>query len=255
MAYPILITFALLPSLAWLVFYLRKDAHPESNAMVLIVFFLGMLFALPVIFIELGFSNFLAKMPIPPFLVSLLYMFIGVAFFEELFKYLAVRLVVLKSAELDEPLDVILYMIISALGFAFLENLLIFLSPELFSWNLKEIFSLSAFRLISATFLHALASGILGFFMAWGFFETKKRKIFLFFGFFLAVVLHTFYNFGIINLEKAGRALAKSPEDISALTVFLTTALLISLMILAMAIFVSFGFRKLKKIASVCKIK
>jgi len=255
MAYPILIIFALLPSLIWLLFYLRKDAHPESNSMVLIVFFLGMFFALPVIFIELGFANFIEKISLPDIFIFILNSFIGIAFFEELFKYLVVRLVVLRSAEMDEPLDIVLYMIISALGFAFLENLLIFFSPDIFSWKIEQIFFLSGFRFISATFLHALTSGILGFFMALSFFKAKKKKTFLFIGFFLATVLHGFYNWGIIILEEIEKVLNATHQNNTALIFFWITILLITLMISVMAIFVSLGFKKLKKIASVCKIK
>jgi len=255
MPYLTLITLAALPSLIWLLFYLRKDNHPESNAMILFVFFMGITAAVPVIFIEKYLIDLLNKTFFPQYLISFLQIFFAVAFFEELFKYLVIKLTVLKSSELDEPLDIILYMIISALGFAFLENLLIFFSPWLFFWEIKKLFLLSLFRSISATFLHALASGILGFFLAWGFFEIKKKKIFFLIGLSLATLLHGLYNLGIITLERLTSSLNNTPEDIGIRIAILINIFLIVIMITAMAIFVSKGFKKLKKIASVCKIK
>lgn len=236
MSYPLLLIFAITPGIIWLLFFLRKDAHPESNRMILKIFFYGMLSAIPAIFIELGFFQEIANLSFSPFLISLLNIFIGVALVEEFLKYLVVRGKVLQNPELDEPLDVMLYMIISALGFVTLENLLIFLSPKIFFLNFGETFILAGFRFISATFLHALCSGTLGYFLALSFFETKKQNRFLILGFFLAVVLHGLYNFSII--EKEG----------------LLSLLLPIVIIIGLAIFVSFGFKRLKKLRSVCKI-
>jgi RsiW-degrading membrane proteinase PrsW (M82 family) len=42
----------------------------------------------------------------------------------EIFKYLVVRFKVIKNPAFDEPTDIMLYMIIAALGFAAVENIL-----------------------------------------------------------------------------------------------------------------------------------
>lgn len=239
MSYPFLIIFALLPSFIWLLFFLRKDVHPESNLMILKIFFWGVFSAVPAVFIELGFFQITGRPPLsylPPSLISFLNIFIGVALTEETLKYLVVKKKVLKSPEFDEPLDAMLYMIIAALGFVFLENLLIFLSPKTFLLNLSETFVLTGFRFISATFLHALTSGTLGYFLALSFLTTKRRSTLLFNGFFLAAVLHGLYNLAIMNMGKY------------------TGLILPTIIIAGLAVFVSFGFRKLKKVASVCKI-
>lgn len=228
MAYPFLIIFAIAPGLIWLLFFLRKDAHPESNRMILKIFFYGMAMAIPAIFIEIGFFQIVEN--------ELLKIFIGVALVEEFLKYLVVREKVLKNPELDEPLDIMLYMIIAALGFATLENLLIFLSPKTFFLNFGETFILAGFRFISATFLHALCSGVLGFFLALSFFETKERIKLTISGLALVTFLHGLYNFSIMVIEGYLRFL-------------IPIIILISL-----AIAMSFGFQKIKKLASVCKI-
>src|SRR3989338_7586170 len=121
MIYLIYLFFGLAPSIVWLLFFLRKDAHPESNRMVLRIFLYGVLIALPALFVEIGISQTFSKIPLSKSIIAILNIFLGVAFIEEFFKYLVVREKVLKDPELDEPIDLILYMIISALGFAAVE--------------------------------------------------------------------------------------------------------------------------------------
>ena len=65
MNYFILIIFALAPSLIWLLFFLKKDAHPESKRMILKIFFYGILIALPAIFIERFLKDFFHRSLFP----------------------------------------------------------------------------------------------------------------------------------------------------------------------------------------------
>lgn len=235
MIYPLYILFGILPSIIWLLFYLRKDIHPESGRMILKIFFYGMLVALPAILLEMGILKEFKELNFSPLLISILNIFIGVALVEEFLKYLVVRGKVFKSSELDEPLDIVLYMIIAALGFAAVENILILFSlgPV---FLLGETLSISFLRFLGATLLHALASGIFGFFLALSFFETKKRTRLMAAGLTIAVLLHGLYNFSIIEIE-------------GKLSFFIPLIIIIGL-----AVFLAFGFKRLKKLKSVCKI-
>jgi len=237
MNYSLYLIFGLVPSIIWLLFYLRKDVHPESNRMILKIFFYGMLVAIPAALIELGFFQETIKLNLSPFLISILNIFVGVALVEEVLKYLVVKKKVLNNPEFDEPLDAMLYMIIAALGFVALENILIFLSPKVFFLEIGETLTLAGFRFISATFLHALCSGMIGYFLALSFFETKRRNIWLITGLSSAIILHGLYNFSIMEIE-------------GSLKFIIPIIILVSL-----AVFVSFGFKRLKKLKSVCKIK
>lgn len=220
---PLYIFFAVLPSFIWLNYYLRKDSHPEPKGLVLEVFLLGMLISLPAIFLEKGAINFLEGLNFPLFFK----IFFGVALIEEFLKFLVVRIRVFESEELDEPIDAIVYMIISGLGFAGAENLF-FLAPAGVK-PLERIVEISFLRFIGATFLHALSCAILGFYIGLSFFRKKERVKLIFFGIFLATLLHAFYNFFIIEFgEKVG---------------ILSSALLI---ILA-ALFVSHCFQKIRE--------
>ncbi len=141
MIYLFYIFLGLAPSVIWLLFYLQKDAHPESNRMILKIFFYGMLAAVIAALIEIGISGALVTvggnwLKIFPFLFFALYHFIIIALVEECSKYLIIREKVINNPEFDEPVDTILYMIIIALGFAALENILVlFFRKRTFSFR------------------------------------------------------------------------------------------------------------------------
>ncbi len=248
MDYLFYIPFGILPSIIWLFFYLKKDVNPEPNRMILKIFFWGMLSTIPAVFLELGISSQIVKLSaflafLNPngissegILFSLLYVFIGVAMIEEVVKYLVVRQKVLKNSEMDEPVDVMLYMIIAALGFAALENIFVLMSLGS-SFHLLDVSVLSGLRFVGATFLHALCSGMLGYFMALSFFKRKNRIKFIVIGLMVSVFFHGAYNFSIMKID-------------GVLKFLIPFIILISL-----AFFVSLGFQKLKKMKSICKIK
>jgi len=223
----LLYLFGFLPSIIWLLFYLRKDAHPESNRMILRIFFFGVLAAFFAIFLEKGFQAITAN--------SLLIIFLGGAFIEEYLKYLVVRVGVFHNSEMDEPPDLLLYMIISALGFAALENILVLSNyhPILTTAKALEVMS---WRFVSATFLHALCSGTLGYFLALSFFHIKQRKKIFPAGLLLVTILHGIYNWSIMNIEGLGKFI------------------LPLIILIGLAWFVSYGFKKLKRLKSVCRI-
>ncbi len=235
MSYPFYIFFGTLPSFIWLLFYLKADSHPESNKMVLKIFVFGMLIALPAILLEMGILNILNNLVLPTILSIFLSVFVAVAFIEEFLKYLVVRAKVLDNPEFDEPIDVVLYMIIAALGFAAAENILILFSlgPVFF---LEDVFLISVLRFWGATFLHALCSGLIGVFLALSIFEMKKRSLFLASGLGIALLLHGLYNFSIMKTEG------------------MLSFLIPIIILLGLAVFLSFGFHKLKKLKSVCRI-
>lgn len=225
MNYLIYIPFGLLPSIIWLLFYLRKDAHPESNVMVLKIFFYGAVSAVAAAFLELEIFKVIDGL--------ILKTFLGVALIEEVIKYLVVRWSVLRNQEFDEPLDTMLYMIIAALGFAALENILILWAQEA-PFYLFETFAFTVFRFLGATFLHALCSGALGYFLARSLYDSKKRIWLFGCGLILAIFLHGVYNFSIMNIKGNQR--------------FIIPVIIL----IALALFVSWGFKKLKRLKSIC---
>ena len=237
----ILLGFA--PSIIWLSFYLKKDKRPEPKQMVLKIFFWGMLITLPVFFIELGLTSELNNL-LPSIFNKILCWFVGVALIEETMKFLVVKYKVLKNQEFDEPVDAMIYMIIVALGFASLENILVLFSNENFLF-LENVIIILFVRFIGATFLHALSSGVLGYFLALSIYETKKRLSLLFKGLISATLLHGLFNIIIIEI-------GESFLNQHFLT-FIFLSGLIVVILSGVSFFVGFGFRKIKTFKSVCK--
>jgi len=229
---------AVLPGIIWLFYFLRKDNLPEPKMQVLKIFTYGLIVTIPTAFIEIVFLKHLEALSlgaISYFLVK--YLFV-IALLEEFFKYLVVRYFILKHSCIDEPIDIPLYMIISALGFATAENLLIFSSQAL------EItanpFALALVRFVGATFLHALCSGLIGCFLAISFYFLRKRWLIISLGFLLAIAFHGLFNFyielGIMNQAS------------------LIEGLYPLLIVFLLAVFVSILLREIKKIKGICKI-
>lgn len=171
-------------------FYLRKDReHPEPWSLIAKVFFLGVAVTIPAIAFEYGLDylfGFSAQEGVVPIVLSA---FIIVAPVEEFFKFLVVREVVFKNPHFDEPVDGVMYTIVAALGFATLENILV-----VFAGGGSVVF----LRFATATLMHALASGIVGYHIGLGMVQSKRKKALLRQGLILAIILHALYNTAVI---------------------------------------------------------
>src|SRR4030042_869630 len=235
----ICLLLAPLPSIIWLAFYLRKDKHPEPNRMVIKTFLWGILMVPIAWFLELGLS-FVAEEEI--FLNKLLFIIVGFALIEEILKYLVVRFWVLKNPEFDEPVDAMIYMIISALGFAAAENIYLLSQMHPSTLSLISTIEFATSRFLGATFLHALASGIAGYFLAASLLITSKvRKILIGGGLLAATILHSLFNY-IIILSSQG-IIDDMMGNFNLLFFLVVLVLIISKM-----------FKKIKKYRSICKI-
>lgn len=271
LVYFIYLIFGLAPSIIWLLFFLRKDAHPESNRMIILVFLLGVAIAPLAAIVECMpkgfdlqgnlqcFSSWIFEVLFSSPWGIIAGIFIGVALIEEFAKYLVVRIKVLKSPELDEPLDVMLYMIISALGFAALENVLYLRSPEIhaltdinFPIFIQTAFFISLIRFVGPVFLHALCSGTLGYFLAKSFYEPKQKVRLILAGFILAVLLHGLFNFSMINIGNSMKETADGRLIIVNYQLLYLSCSSIIIILMGLAVFVTIGFRKLKKMSSIC---
>jgi RsiW-degrading membrane proteinase PrsW (M82 family) len=105
-----------------------------------------------------------------------------------------------KTIELDEPTDAMIYMIISALGFAAIEN--IFLLTPLFDKDFTATINIAFSRFLGATLLHVLASATIGYYLALALHKPSKTFQLLIHGFILAIILHGLYNIFIVQLEQ-----------------------------------------------------
>lgn len=242
--FSIYIFFGILPSVLWLFYYLKKDLHPESKKMILKVFICGALVTIPVYFTQVSLKYMFDSFALPLAFASIIYWFLVIAFTEEIFKYLVVKFTALNNPALDEPVDIMMYMIISALGFAGIENIFYIISSSI-NVSANQTITMAVFvsitRFIGATFLHTLCSAVLGYFIALSFLKTKDHLRLFILGIISAVVLHGFYNFSIIRIT-------------GPLAVGMSIAFMIIFnSVLALIIFPK--FKKLRKMKSICNIK
>lgn len=194
----LLLTF--LPPILWLAFYLREDRHPEPKLLIVLAFVGGMASALLALLAECGFvflTSGSCQGGIGPGLNPLV-LFLGIAFIEEYAKYLPVKFLIIKRPDFDEPVDGMIYMMTAALGFAALENVL-FIFP-LFQESVFAGLEVAANRFLGANLLHALSSGIVGFFLARRWFHPHRHH-FIALGIILAALLHAGFNYLILTKE------------------------------------------------------
>ncbi len=189
---------AFLPPILWLAFYLREDRrHPEPRRLIILVFAGGIASAFIAIFVELVVFRVILDTAVSMERQALTF-FLIIGIIEEYVKYLPVKFLVLRRLDFDEPIDAMIYMITAGLGFAALENIL-FVLP-VFNANILSGIEITTSRFFGANLLHALTSGIVGFFLARSFFSPRRPHA-IAFGVGAAALLHALFNYLIIIRE------------------------------------------------------
>ncbi|MFZ2886712.1 MAG: PrsW family glutamic-type intramembrane protease [Minisyncoccia bacterium] len=190
-SYVIAIGGGIFPALAWLWFWLKEDSrHPEPRRLIALAFIAGMLTVIIVIPLQKFAAQFIATQTL---------VFATWSFIEEFAKYIIAWLVVLHRRENDEPIDAVIYLVAVALGFAGLENALFLLSP-LAGDTVASTIMTGNLRFIGATLLHVFSSAIVGIALAYAFYKPKIiREWYAAVGVILAALLHTLFNFLILN--------------------------------------------------------
>lgn len=191
--YPFFLAFILgiIPALIWLWFWLKEDCHPEPAKMLTLAFLGGMLSVLVTLPLQKVIYDYVTGNDILSFTLW--------ATIEEIMKFTFVYFIALRNKVTDEPVDDIIYLIVSALGFVTLENTFFLLEPIKNGDVFNAIIN-SNMRFIGASLLHIMSSAIIGTFMALSFYKNRTRKKeYTIFGIILAIVLHTSFNLFIIN--------------------------------------------------------
>jgi RsiW-degrading membrane proteinase PrsW (M82 family) len=212
---------AVIPSVIWLSYFLKKDVRPEPRRFLLLTFLLGGLVTIVGSQAEnVWFRPWVQENPYP-WIGALLFLFFY-PFLEEVLKFLAARISTVKNRYFtDEVNDPMVYMITAGLGFAAAENLktyfsTIFESGASLSWQgvlnmnfsqdiLIGLMLTALIRFLATVFLHALSSGVLGYFWALSRISKRKTSVALVAfpaGLLLATVLHSFYNYLIMNVSQ-----------------------------------------------------
>jgi RsiW-degrading membrane proteinase PrsW (M82 family) len=182
----------LIPTLFWLWFWLREDRErPEPWGLIIIAFLAGMAvvpIALPLQRVALDLYSG----------ENLIWVWVTI---EEVLKYVAALAVILWHKAVNEPIDLIIYMIIIALGFSALENALFIFNP-LMQGEIQEMLLTSKFRFIGATLLHVLASASIGVCLALAYYQRNSIKVLAgMIGVAIATLLHGFFNLFVMGSD------------------------------------------------------
>lgn len=212
-----------IPALIWFWFWSNEDAeNPEPKSMLALAFVGGMVAVFVSLFIEkylfgLGLKNlfytdflsqllsilenFASKTGVS--LDKLLLVGIFAPVIEELAKFIMAYILVLRSRANDEPLDPMIYLIITALGFASIENMLFLIGPFENRDFILTIFT-GNMRFIGATLLHVVSSATIALFISFNFFKRRSAKMwFTIIGIICAIILHSLFNFLMIGNQQA----------------------------------------------------
>jgi len=218
-----LVALALLPSLIWLAYFLKRDDQPEPRIRLIITFCLGVLITYLASYLENLIGNWAHNISSPNnIILGTVVFFFVFPFVEEISKFFATFVSNLKNRNFcDECTDPIIYSITAALGFAAAENLKVCfsileensvtLSGHFFAATTVPVAVLNTLiitifiRFISAVFLHANAASIYGYFWGIGRLLKKKKHISAYliaFGILLATLLHSCYNYLIMKTSE-----------------------------------------------------
>lgn len=120
---------------------------------------------------------------------DIIYVIFRIGATEEFVKIIPVLVILLFSKQMDEPFDFILFGSVSALGFAFIENIQYLQSTNLTALNGRAFF---------ASVSHMFDTGIICYSMAMARYKGKNMVKAFFIGFGLAALAHGFYDFWLI---------------------------------------------------------
>lgn len=181
--------FAIIPTLLLVWFYYRQDKRkPEPKGLVIGVFLMGIVVTIPVIVVELLLGRVENVFLEVPLVYHFFRAFVVAALCEEWFKLLIVKNIAYRNIHFDEIMDGIVYTITASLGFACLENILYVLDGGL---------QVALLRAFTAVPMHALASGMMGYYVGKAKFsaEPQQEKAFFKKGIWAAILIHGVYDF------------------------------------------------------------
>jgi protease PrsW len=191
-------SLAVIPAVLLLRYFYKQDnLKKEPKKLIVNTFLLGIIVTVPVIIIEfilMQFNNLFAAKSISFFAFKA---FVVAAFTEELLKLIIVYFYAFRKKAFDEVMDGIVYTVTASLGFACLENILYVMGGGMYT---------AVVRAFTAIPLHALAAGIMGYYVGEAKFAVGKnlKMLFLVRGLVYAISIHGLYDFMLFLVPIAG---------------------------------------------------
>lgn len=178
--------------LLWLVYLRNLDLfEPEKFAPMMTTLVLGMVISVLCLLLY-DFWDYRLGFRITGFWQDdLLYSIFGIGFIEELVKFIPFIIILSFTKEVNESIDYVIYASVSALGFAFIENL-----HYLSSSGINSLYD----RSLSAVILHmSLSSLVVYGFIYSRYYLKGKNLIPIFLSFLAAISIHGVYDFFLIS--------------------------------------------------------
>ena len=190
-----LLYLAVLPVIGILSYIYKKDVHKEPNGALMKVFIFGLLTVVPAVILEIILSPFFPTENCKSIIRLFINVFIGVAFIEEILKWLVVKIFVYRHSDFDETFDAVVYAVFASLGFACIENLLYVLLLGV---------GTGIVRAITAVPLHACTGIIMGYYIGKAKLSSENtgkynEMLYIFLSILLPVIVHTIYDFLIFT--------------------------------------------------------
>ena len=184
-----LLGLAVAPGLAICIYIFWKDKFdPEPKRLLIWAFFLGVLSTIPAIIFEgavsrmhLNFESSVVR--------TAVHAFAGVAFIEELVKFLVVYKFLYPKKDFDEPFDGITYAVMASMGFATLENV---------GYVVNYGVETGIMRMFTAVPAHAAFGVIMGYFMGLAKFDEERANSLLMAALMAPALLHGAYDFPLL---------------------------------------------------------
>ena len=164
--------------------YFRDKYEKEPLGLLLKALLMGIVVVIPVIFIERLLMN---MMPQSSKVAAAFYhAFIVAGSTEELFKFLALYLLVWKSPSFNEKFDGIVYAVFVSLGFAGVENVLYVIDGGM---------QTALMRALTAIPAHAIFGIIMGYYLGIAHMYTELKGPYLARALLVPILLHGIYDF------------------------------------------------------------
>ena len=198
---PVTILVAVLPALGMMIFiYLQDNHEKEPIGLLLKIFGLGILSAIPAIILEWIAEKILGVMfgGVGEIAYHAISAFFGVAVIEEGVKFLAAYFPTWRNKHFNYTFDGIVYCLFGSMGFAAIENVLYLLMEG--SGTAQGVISLGVQRGLLAIPAHAMCGIFMGYYYGHAkylkSYENRRGgRISLLTGFLIACSLHGFYDF------------------------------------------------------------
>lgn len=168
--------------------YFRDKYEKEPIRLLIFSLLAGAFIVIPVFFVEHFFSLFTDSFP--GLFSAAWNAFVVAAFTEEVFKFIALYLLIWKNPEFNEKFDGIVYAVFVSLGFAAVENVL---------YVIQGGAGTGLVRAVTAVPAHAIFGVTMGFFFGLARFYEKQRNSLKLKAVFYPILLHGIYDFIIMT--------------------------------------------------------